>query len=197
MSAENSSATSAYNWAKIVKAGSTYLVILPPRSIWLIKTEDQKRFSDWISQFSKSNPPNYAVGQTKDVQNPYKIVDLSSGAEFLLQKPAPPNDVWYLNLEDLRFGILAGLIDNGVALDSTDPYKKERSFWKLDVDDPKAFQHWRPGDSTIIGKVMVNSYSGNSAPVGYLLFRFETQENYIHWLSSKTNQEMGLWVHPR
>lgn len=191
---------------KIKAQDENALVIFPDGSLWIVRSEDQELFRAWKDMYGQNlDLASFTAVPTDDPKYPYKLVAKESGNEFFLERPESSNK-WLLMVEKWRrqhVAQVSGELIQLVSMPPTDSNMDQNPEVIWEANNPEEskpiIETWQPEDPVVIARVMAYSIKQDTGSmVGYLMFRFENEQQLTDWLSNFDNPPPvnGIWVHP-
>lgn len=191
---------------KIKSQDGNHLIVFPDGSLWLLRNEDKETFRAWIDMYGQNlDQVSFSASPTGNPENPYKIIAKESRDEFFLERPESSNK-WFLLLEKWRRQHVAQVSEKLIQLVSDLPTdsnmdKNPEVIWEANNPEESTpiIETWQPSDPVVIARVMAYSIQQDAGSmVGYLMFRFESEEQLNEWLNDFSNPPPinGIWVHP-
>lgn len=191
---------------KIKSQDENYLIIFPDGSLWVLRNEDKDTFRAWVDMYGQNlDKVSFSASPTDNPEYPYKIIAKESRDEFFLERPESSNK-WLLMLEKWRRQHVAQVSGELIQLVSNSPTDSNMDnnpevIWEVNNPEESSpiIETWQPEDPVIIARVLAYSIQQDTGSmVGYLMFRFESEEQITEWLNSFGDPPPvnGIWVHP-
>lgn len=191
---------------KIKSQDENYLIIFPDGSLWVLRNEDKETFRAWVDMYGQNlDQVSFSASPTDNPEYPYKIIAKESRDEFFLERPESSNK-WLLLLEKWRRQHVAQASGELIQLVSNSPTDSNMDnnpevIWEANNPEESSsiIETWQPEDPVVIARVLAYSIQPDTGSmVGYLMFRFENEEQLNDWLNNFGDPPPvnGIWVHP-